>query len=53
VALSSGIPVTNGVLAVHEAQDALDRTGPGDANKGAEAATAAVMAANALKALTD
>jgi 6,7-dimethyl-8-ribityllumazine synthase len=53
VSLTYGIPVTNGVLAVHRAQDALDRSGPGDANKGAEAAQAAVLAATALKALTD
>lgn len=53
VALSYGIPVGNGILAVHEAGDALDRSGPGDANKGAEAAEAVVMTATALKALAD
>jgi len=53
VAAGLGIPVANGILAVHRAQDALDRSGSGDANKGAEAAEAAVMAATALKALRD
>lgn len=53
VALTYGIPVANGVLAVHRAQDALDRAGPDDANKGAEAAEAAVMTATALEALPD
>jgi 6,7-dimethyl-8-ribityllumazine synthase len=48
-----GIPVANGILAVHQAQDARDRSGSGDANKGAEAAEAAVMTATALRALGD
>lgn len=53
VAAKYGIPVANGILAVHRAQDALDRSGAGDANRGAEAAEAAVITATALRALAD
>lgn len=48
VSLEKGIPVANGVLAVHDIADAVDRAQPGAANKGDEAATAAVEAALAL-----
>lgn len=51
VALETGIPVTNAILAVHDIADALDRAGPGDSNKGAEAAEAAVTSATALRRL--
>jgi 6,7-dimethyl-8-ribityllumazine synthase len=51
VALDTGIPVTNAILAAHRIEDAMDRAGPGDANKGAEAATAAVLMANAMRGL--
>jgi len=45
VALDSGKPVTNAVLAAHTLEQALDRSEPGPGNKGAEAAQAAVAAA--------
>ncbi len=51
VALEAGIPVANAILAVHDIADALERAGEGDANKGAEAAAAAVVTANALRQL--
>ncbi len=51
VALDTGVPVTNAILAVHDYQDALERAGAGQANKGYEAADAAVTIANALIAL--
>lgn len=40
-----GIPVANGILAVHDIAHAVDRSGPGPANKGHEAATATVAMA--------
>lgn len=51
VALTTGVPVTNAILAVHEYEHALDRAGAGDANKGFEAVNAAVSTANALRLL--
>ena len=48
VAVQSGVPVANAILAVHDFQLALDRAGDDDANKGREAAEAAVSTANAL-----
>jgi len=51
VALDQGIPVCNAILAVHDYRHAVERAGPGPANKGAEAAEAAVLAATALAAL--
>ena len=51
VALGTGRPVTNAILAVHDIQDAIDRSGPGADNKGVEAASAAVAAALALRGL--
>lgn len=50
-AAEHGIPVANGVLAVHDIQHAVDRSQPGPSNKGFEAATAAVETALALAAL--
>jgi 6,7-dimethyl-8-ribityllumazine synthase len=52
VALETGIPVANAILAVHEYQQALERAGEGGANKGAEAAEAAVLSATALRDLS-
>lgn len=49
--LEEGIPVTNGVLAVHDVSHAVDRSQPGPSNKGEEAATAAVETALAVSAL--
>jgi 6,7-dimethyl-8-ribityllumazine synthase len=48
VALDTGVPIGNAILAVHDVDDALARSGTGDANKGVEAADAAVMTATAL-----
>jgi len=51
VALDTGVPIGNAILAVHDIDDALARSGPGEANKGAEAAGTAVMTATALRLL--
>jgi len=51
VALETGVPVANAILAVHDYDLALERAGVGEANKGAEAVNAAVMTATALRAL--
>lgn len=51
VAIETGVPVANAILAVHEFAQALERAGVGDANKGYEAVNAAVTTANALKRL--
>lgn len=53
VALDTGVPVTNAILAVHDYDLALERAGAGEANKGVEAAEAAVMTATALRALVE
>jgi 6,7-dimethyl-8-ribityllumazine synthase len=49
VALDSGVPVANAILAVHDYALAVERAGAGEANKGSEAADAAVATANALR----
>ncbi|NND01328.1 MAG: 6,7-dimethyl-8-ribityllumazine synthase [Acidimicrobiia bacterium] len=49
VTLETGVPVTFGILTSRSAEDALQRSAPGEGNKGAEAAAAAVGAALALK----
>ncbi|MEX2251553.1 MAG: 6,7-dimethyl-8-ribityllumazine synthase [Acidimicrobiia bacterium] len=51
VALETGIPVGNAILAVQEYQQALERSGDGAANKGVEAAEAAVLSATAIREL--
>lgn len=51
VSLSSGIPVTNAILAVHDIEDALERSIPGPANKGEEAVDAAILTVTALRGL--
>jgi 6,7-dimethyl-8-ribityllumazine synthase len=51
VAAESGIPVTNAILAVHDLDQAVERAGRDDSNKGAEAAEAAVRTATALRGL--
>jgi 6,7-dimethyl-8-ribityllumazine synthase len=51
VAIDTGVPVGNAILAVHDIDDAMARSGTGEANKGAEAADAAVMTATALQQL--
>lgn len=52
VSRDTGIPVTNGVLAVHDVSHAVERSQPGPNNKGDEAATAAVEMALTLASLT-
>ena len=51
VAVQSGVPVGLGVLTARRAEQARARSLPGPANKGAEAAEAAVRAAQALRRL--
>ena len=47
----SGVPVTYGILTVESVDQAMERSGPGAGNKGAEAALAAVEMANLMKNL--
>lgn len=51
VSLSTGVPVTNAILAVHDYEHAVERSSQGDANKGSEAVDAAVVMATALARL--
>lgn len=51
VALETGVPVANAILAVHDYPHAVERAGVGDSNKGVEAVEAAVWTANALRDL--
>ncbi len=51
VALDTGVPIGNAILAVHDIDDAMARSGTGEANKGAEAADAAVLTATAFRQL--
>ena len=51
VALDSGIPVANGVLAVEQLEDAEKRAGGSHGNKGEEAALAALEMASLITAL--
>ena len=51
VATETGVPVANAVLTVREFEHARDRSLPGTANKGFEAAQAAIVTANALREL--
>jgi len=51
VARETGVPVAFGVLTVRQVEHALRRAARGPANKGAEAARAAVMTALALRAM--
>jgi 6,7-dimethyl-8-ribityllumazine synthase len=48
-ALETGVPVALGVLTVREARHAEERARPGPANKGAEAARAAVLMVHAMR----
>lgn len=50
-ALDTGVPVAFGVLTVTDEAQARARSAPGDANKGAEAARAAVAMVHVLRAL--
>ena len=51
VALDTGIPVTNAILAVNEFAHAVERAAEGPSNKGYEAAEAAISTAVALRGL--
>jgi 6,7-dimethyl-8-ribityllumazine synthase len=51
VALDTGIPVIFGVLTTNDEEQALDRAGGRDGNKGAEAARTAVEMVQLLRAL--
>ncbi len=51
VALSTGVPVTNAVLAVRTYSHAVERSRPGPGNKGVEAAAAAFETAALLAAV--
>ncbi|HEX2154914.1 MAG TPA: 6,7-dimethyl-8-ribityllumazine synthase [Acidimicrobiia bacterium] len=53
VAHEEGIPVANGILAVHDISLALDRAQSGPSNKGDEAANAAVETALAIAGLKE
>ncbi|MCL6620415.1 MAG: 6,7-dimethyl-8-ribityllumazine synthase [Thermomonas hydrothermalis] len=53
VALTSGVPVLNGVLAVERFEDALARAGGSHGNKGEEAALAAIEMADLCLALQE
>jgi 6,7-dimethyl-8-ribityllumazine synthase len=52
VSLDKGVPIGNAILAVHDVEDAVARSGEGEANKGVEAVDAAVETANALRRLS-
>ena len=52
VALDSGVPVANGVLAVERHEDALARAGGSHGNKGEEAALVAIEMASLFERLT-
>ena len=53
VAVATGVPVAFGVLTAQKATQAAERSAPGPANKGAEAAEAAVRTANAVRRLRE
>lgn len=51
VALDTGVPISFGILTTRAREHARVRSAPGEDNKGAEAAAAAVGAVLALKSL--
>lgn len=53
VALDTGVPVANAILAVHDMDQAMARSEEGGANRGAEAVQAAITTARALAGLHD
>jgi len=53
VSLSTGIPITFGILTARQQEQAMARSAPGEGNKGAEAAAAALGAVHALRAVHD
>ncbi len=52
-AAATGIPMAFGVLTTNSVEEALERAGQGDANKGREAALAAMEMARLFQALSD
>lgn len=50
-AIQSGVPMAFGVLTTNSVEEALERSAPGPANKGREAALAALELAGLFKAL--
>lgn len=50
-ASATGVPMTFGVLTTNSVEEALERSSPGEANKGREAAQAAVETARVLASL--
>jgi 6,7-dimethyl-8-ribityllumazine synthase len=52
-AAATGVPMTFGVLTTNSVEEALERAGPGDANKGREAALAAIDLIRMLHTLDD
>jgi 6,7-dimethyl-8-ribityllumazine synthase len=50
-AAATGVPIAFGVLTTNSAEEAIERVGPGPANKGWEAASAAIEMATLLAAL--
>src|SRR5689334_17343416 len=53
IALESGVPVTYGVITVLNLDQAVERAGSNEGNKGAEAAIAAIEMANLVKTLAN
>jgi 6,7-dimethyl-8-ribityllumazine synthase len=51
VSLDTGVPVANAILAVHDYEHAVERAASGDANKGVEAADAAIRMVTTLREL--
>jgi 6,7-dimethyl-8-ribityllumazine synthase len=51
IAVSEGVPVIFGVLTVNDIQQALDRSGADESNKGAEAAQAALHMIGVLRGI--
>lgn len=52
IAVESDIAITNAILTVHEEQQAIDRSGDGENNKGREAALAAIEVANLFREIS-
>jgi 6,7-dimethyl-8-ribityllumazine synthase len=50
-ASATGVPMAFGVLTTNSVEEAIERTGPGDANKGREAALAAIEMATLFQRL--
>ena len=53
VALDTGVPVTNAILAVQRYEHAAERAGEGSSNKGSQAAEAVVAMVKALRELRE